>query len=114
MPSPFPGMDPYLEGSLWMSVHSPLAVEIIRQLNPKLRPRYIALTVRRFILDVPEDADVSIEGMYPDVSVLRSDVPGIGALAEGVSPPALKLVTLMPETVPQVSIEIREVKGHRL
>ena len=57
MPSPFPGMDPYLEGSLWMSVHSPLAVEIIRQLNPKLRPRYIALTVRRFILDVPEDAE---------------------------------------------------------
>src|SRR3954451_11579341 len=98
MPSPFPGMDPYLEGSLWMSVRSPLAVEIIRQLNPKLRPRYIALTVRRFILDVPEDADVSIEGMYPDVSAMRSDSRGAAASAAGASPPALKRMTLMPES----------------
>ena len=31
MPSPFRGMDPYLEGSLWMSVHTPFVVEIARQ-----------------------------------------------------------------------------------
>jgi hypothetical protein len=47
MPSPFPGMDPYLEGSLWMSVHTTLAVEIARQLNRQLLPRYIALSTRR-------------------------------------------------------------------
>ncbi len=46
MPSPFPGMDPYLEGSLWMSVHTQLAVEIARQLAPRLRPRYLALTMK--------------------------------------------------------------------
>ncbi len=27
MPSPFPGMDPYLEGHLWPDVHSALGVE---------------------------------------------------------------------------------------
>ncbi|MGL4621783.1 MAG: DUF4058 family protein [Chroococcidiopsis sp.] len=27
MPSPFPGMDPYLEGYLWSDVHSALAAE---------------------------------------------------------------------------------------
>ena len=37
MPSPFPGMDPYLEGSLWMSVHTDLAVGIARQLNRQIR-----------------------------------------------------------------------------
>lgn len=49
MPSPFPGMDPYLEGSLWPSVHAQLAVEIARQLSPRLVPRYIALNRKRFV-----------------------------------------------------------------
>ncbi len=40
MPSPFPGMDPYLEGSLWTTFHFSLAAEIVRQLAPKVRPRY--------------------------------------------------------------------------
>ena len=30
MPSPFPGMDPYLEGSLWTTVHAQLSAEIAR------------------------------------------------------------------------------------
>ena len=33
MPSPFPGMDPYLEGSLWMTVNTQLSAEIARQLG---------------------------------------------------------------------------------
>jgi hypothetical protein len=32
MPNPFPGMDPYLEGDLWMSAHTDLCAEIARQL----------------------------------------------------------------------------------
>src|SRR5947208_2318899 len=51
MPSPFPGMDPYLEGPLWMSVHSQLCSEIARQLAPKLRPKYLALTTERFVME---------------------------------------------------------------
>ena len=38
MPSPFPGMDPYLEGSLWMTVHTDLAVGIAHQLNRQILP----------------------------------------------------------------------------
>ena len=45
MPSPFPGMDPYLEGSCWGSFHAQLAAEIARQLAPRLRPRYAASVV---------------------------------------------------------------------
>ncbi len=58
MPSPFPGMDPYLEGSLWPSVHFQLCSEIVRQLAPKLRTRYLALTPGHLSQDVPH---VSIE-----------------------------------------------------
>ena len=42
MPSPFPGMDPYLEGYLWPDVHHALAAKIRQQLTPLLRPRYTA------------------------------------------------------------------------
>lgn len=42
MPSPFPGMDPYLEGYVWPDVHHSLASQIRDQLNPHLRPRYVA------------------------------------------------------------------------
>jgi uncharacterized protein DUF4058 len=54
MPSPFPGMDPYLEGSLWTTVHGQLAAEIARQLAPKLRPRYLALMTERLVCEAPE------------------------------------------------------------
>ena len=69
MPSPFPGMDSYLEGSLWMSVHSQLTAEIARQLAPKLRPRYLALTTERFVWSTPDDVAVTTSGIYPDVGV---------------------------------------------
>ena len=40
MPSPFPGMVPYLEGYLWPDVHQALAGKIRQQLTPLVRPRY--------------------------------------------------------------------------
>ena len=43
MPSPFPGMDPYLEAPhIWEDFHARLANEISDQLTPRLRPRYVA------------------------------------------------------------------------
>ena len=49
MASPFPGMDPYLEGDVWTPFQTILACEIVKQLVPKLRPRYLALPEKRFI-----------------------------------------------------------------
>jgi len=43
MPSPFPGMDPYIEDhSLWGDFHNSLANAIRTQLNAKIRPNYYA------------------------------------------------------------------------
>jgi len=40
MPTPFPGMDPYLERpDLWPHVHNRLIVAIADDLAPRLRPR---------------------------------------------------------------------------
>ena len=45
MPSPFLGMDPYLEGALWTTFHFAFGAEIVLQLAPRLRPRYLVLPV---------------------------------------------------------------------
>jgi Protein of unknown function (DUF4058) len=43
MPSPFPGMDPYIENpALWSDFHNDLAAEIRAQLNRCIQPRYFA------------------------------------------------------------------------
>lgn len=70
MPSPFPGMDPYLEGKLWPDVHHRLATEISRRLTPRLRPRYVARIEVAVIQDVSYASEINIT--YPDVAILRS------------------------------------------
>src|SRR5690348_5841049 len=105
MPSPFPGMDPYLEGPLWTSVHSQMAVEIARQLTPMLVPKYAALTERRLVLTTPDVEDgvtISTTSLRSDAAVVtsRPDEPA-GAVAVAVEPP-LQLATLLPQPVPEL------------
>ena len=76
VPSPFPGMDPYLEGSVWTSVHTGLAVEIARQLTPRLVPRYVALTQKRFVTATPSDDGFPASEAVPHVSVEVRDTAG--------------------------------------
>ena len=124
MPSPFPGMDPYLEGPQWTGVPTELSVEIARQLSPRLQPRYVARTNERFIVTTPEiENGVAVStGVYPDAFVadrgpLPGDpVPGGGTTTGGlaVAPPPLRMATVMPETVRLVTVEIRDVAERRL
>ncbi len=66
MPSPFPGMDPYIERpALWPDFHDSLIAAIRAALNPVLRPRYAALTQDR--LYVTE----SNRPIYPDVGIIQ-------------------------------------------
>src|SRR5436853_2995201 len=74
MPKPFPGMDPYLEGDLWTTVHTDLCAEIARQLAPQLRPKYVALSTRRVIRAPPAESEGLAEHRFPDVDVLSSQI----------------------------------------
>jgi hypothetical protein len=73
MPSPFPGMDPYLEGELWSNFHSQFAVEIARTLTPQLVPRYVAVTEKYQNVVGPEEIGITVgpDTLSPDVSVAR-------------------------------------------
>jgi hypothetical protein len=42
MPSPFPGMDPFIEGQVWEDFHHRFIDEIAVAITPSLRPRYVA------------------------------------------------------------------------
>jgi hypothetical protein len=56
MPSPFPGMDPYLEHpEIWPGVHLLLIAALAESLTPQLRPKY-AVSV-----EVKEDEDTVLE-----------------------------------------------------
>ncbi len=73
MPSPFPGMDPYLESPLhWRDVHHSLASQIRRQLVPCLSPRYVARLETRLVAFSPDAEEMRV--LYPDVEVSQKQL----------------------------------------
>jgi hypothetical protein len=74
MTNPFPGMDPYLEGDLWTTVHTDLCAEIARQLSPQLRPKYVALSTRRVVLPPPDEDETDLPEPIPHISIGIRDV----------------------------------------
>jgi hypothetical protein len=107
-------MDPYLESTYWMAFHSQLIAEIARQLAPKLRPRYLALTSERFVLDYPEDVAVATSSIYPDVGLAEGRSPSPLHPKEGVGTAPLRLPTVIPSRVPHVTVEIRDTQNRQL
>lgn len=66
MPSPFPGMDPYLEDpTLWPGLHQSFITYIRDVLQPQVRPEYHArIGERVYVVG-------STRSIYPDVTLLR-------------------------------------------
>lgn len=121
MPSPFPGMDPYLEGEMWQEFHETLASAIRAQLMPRLAPKYVALLAKRYVLDRPTLSVVGVPSeriIYPDVHVVAPPgtvaAPAPSGAGVAVAEPAVELLSPMTEEVPLLSIEIRDVVGRRL
>jgi hypothetical protein len=110
MPSPFPGMDPYLEGARWMGVHAQLSVELARQLGPQIRPKYVALIEERVVVDVVDFADGDRDRptkRRPDVALVATGVAGALTGGEPAAAP-LRVATIVPEAVTHFAVEIRD------
>ena len=68
MPSPFPGMDPYIESpELWSDFHNDLASEIRAHLNRHIQPRYFARLTPYVTYEVVEIGQAY--GVRPDVGL---------------------------------------------
>ena len=71
MPSPFPGMDPYLEDPAgWPNLHLNLVAEINATLNRDLRPKYFARAEERVYVSDLDDPGRRV--IAPDVRILTS------------------------------------------
>ena len=119
MPSPFPGMDPYLEGSAWDSFHAQFIDEMGRRLMERLRPKYFVRVERRFVPSASEELEVTATDVRPDVAVSqRADQAGHGSKAAeaglATTEPPLLLDTIIPHDVPQRSLLIRDAAKRRL
>lgn len=89
MPSPFPGMDPYLEGpGMWPDFHHSLMTYARDALQPLLRPKYRAQMGERLITDQPD------RSIYPDISVVRDS-------AQTYAPPVQDVMAWDSELVSQ-------------
>ena len=70
MPSPFPGMDPYLEEpAQWPGVHQRLFTYAADALQASLRPQYHVLIGERVYIAEPP------QNFYPDVTLLQRPRP---------------------------------------
>ncbi|NES83466.1 MAG: DUF4058 family protein [Moorea sp. SIO2B7] len=66
MPSPFPGMNPYLEKpEYWSQVHKWLIVLIAQSLNPQLRPKYRVAIEERVYNATGDDSMLGRVGILP-------------------------------------------------
>lgn len=113
MPSPFPGMDPYLEGYLWPDFHTALAHKIRQLLAPRIQPKYVARLEISVIEDEAFEAEIGV--MYPDVEIVQVQPAPQPAGGVMVAEPA----TVAPLTIPipqvrLVSVEIRDVAENQL
>jgi hypothetical protein len=111
MPTPFPGMDPYLERrGLWEEVHPGLIVGIQRFLTPLLRPHYhVAIEQRTYLALLPPNEQ---RVGKPDVSVVSPGGGAPEAIAAVASPAAVGPVVgelPMPEEMLERYLEIRDV-----
>ena len=115
MPSPFPGMDSYLEGAGWQSIHHELSSEIARQLAPKVRPKYLVRAMEYFVSESPDDVAITTERLAPDVGVSSTKPPREvreNAVTWAAAP--LEIPTVMPHRVRHVTIEIRDTAHRKL
>lgn len=113
MPSPFPGMDPYLEGHLWPDVHNSLAYLVKVQLASRLTEPYIVHLNTYTVEDTSPEEDVGI--MYPDVEVFRKLVKEpAGTYEPPLTPETITLPAIRNVEARIPVVEIKDKKNNQL
>lgn len=115
MPSPFPGMDPYLEGGAWPDFQLLFIVELLSAIVPRIRTKYVIEAQRRECFETGLSApgrfrrpDVSI-GTRPTRVGLCRQPPNSAAIAEPVT-----LTLPMPAEHREAYLTIRLAKPRRV
>lgn len=113
MPSPFPGMDPFIETSEWTEFHVQMIVEFQRLLSPQVRPKYVARTERRVYLEHLVESHGTFQ---PDVQIFKSDRPRSGMAAGSLAveiEPKIYAVPL-PREERETYLEVRTADSNQV
>jgi len=114
MPSPFPGMDPYLERrNVWPDVHSALIVATRDALAPQVAPAYyVAIEERTYIMALDGAEFIG----RPDVAIVTAPTEarpvGEAGTATAVTSMAQTVVLPLYEEVRERYLEIRAAQTH--
>ncbi len=115
MPSPFPGIDPFIESQKWPDFHNRLIIEMADLLMPNLRPRYVVEVERNVSIEEPGGNGAS-RTIRPDLTV--SQRLGTQAAAGGLATEELTVPLLadLPEVEEkgQTYLAIRETASLRV
>ena len=113
MPSPFPGMNPYLEQpEFWSEVHSRAIVAIAIAIEPELNPNYRVAVEKRIYLS----ASSELVGI-PDISLVSKQSnpnPSVSGTATLTRSKPIPVQLPLPETVKESYLEIREMPSDRV
>lgn len=115
MPSPFPGMDPYIESPmLWSDFHNDLASEIRAQLNRHIQPRYFARLTPYVTYD-----SVDIGQVYriiPDVGISQPQPPSESSatVTATITPPLVESLVPLEMPLRLHRVEIRTTETQQL
>ena len=114
MPSPFPGMNPYLEQDvIWHDFHERFLPAAAAKLTAQLLPRYIVLIDENVYLH-DLSSEVAIRAGRPDLSV--TEWPGRGERAAATGLLEAPAQALLPEfdAEGESFLEIRDRQGRQL
>ena len=114
MPSPFPGMDPYLESpQVWPDFHSRFINVMSEQLVPLVRPRYSVRIEERVYLEFePEGREGPIR---PDLTLSdRGDGSAAPAPRSSTTAVPVKVAVVVPDEVREVALVIRHLELQRV
>ena len=120
MPSPFPGMDPFIEAcGLWGDFHDKLVGEIERELSGRLPARYVARIRERTYVEWidPRELESLTRPFEPDVTI-REAGRAAGDRSGGVAvvqadPQAVVMHALMEIEHHEIFLEIHELDPQR-
>jgi Protein of unknown function (DUF4058) len=109
MPSPFPGMDPYLEHpARWPDVHHRLITASSDYLTEQLRPRYFVRIEERVYVSDPEDPGRDV--IIPDLRIGKApnqDVPRPAGQSQAVATiEPITRVTLIEDEIHEARLEV--------
>ncbi|MFM9961865.1 MAG: DUF4058 family protein [Planctomycetaceae bacterium] len=106
MPSPFPGMDPFIEHQRWRDFHSTFIPYVKAALTEIVRPRYV-VEIEENVYLAREDGDL-LRTIAPDVAVVQKtgwlETAG-GTVAVEIEPALLTLPVIDP--VEEIYLTIR-------